>query len=91
MQHRHIGEGYDHSVEAVEDVLARGSVEDWRALAAVVRANPSGAAARSLRIVLDHVPMYGTTNLWRWFLEELDARTPTQPSPIKMGRDIAGL
>ncbi len=75
MRHRHIGEGYEHTVEAVEDVLARGSVEDWRQLAAAVRAEPRGAAARSLRIVLDHVPMYGTTNLWRGFLEDIDRHT----------------
>ncbi len=73
MQHRHIREGYEHTVEAVEDVLARGGAEEWRHLAEVVRADPNGPAAQSLRIVLDHVPMYGTTNLWRWFLEELAA------------------
>jgi hypothetical protein len=76
MRHRHIGEGYEDTVEAVEDILARGSVGDWRDLAAAVSADPRGGTARSLRVVLDHVPMYGTTILWRWFLEELDARTP---------------
>ncbi len=73
MRHRHILEGHEQSVEAVEDVLARGSVGDWRALAAVVRAEPAGPAAQALRVVVQHVPMYGTTNLWRWFLEGLDA------------------
>jgi hypothetical protein len=77
MRHRHIVDGYEHTVEAVEDILARGSVEDWRALAAVVRSDPRGAAAQSLRVVIDHVPMYGTTNLWRWFLEDIDARPTT--------------
>ncbi len=73
VRHRHILDGHEHSVEAVEDILARGSVGDWRALAGVVRAEPAGPVAQALRVVVEHVPMYGTTHLWRWFLEDVDA------------------
>lgn len=58
-------------MEAVEDVLERGSVEDWRELAARVRADPDGPAAQALRTVLKHRYMYGTTVIWQRFLERL--------------------
>lgn len=72
MRHRHIVEGHEHTVPAVEDVLDRGTVADRRDLAAVVRADPRGATATALATVLSHTDMYGTTRLWRRFLERLD-------------------
>lgn len=73
MEHRHILPGFEDTVPAVEDVLDRGSVDDWRELARRVVDDPDGPAARSLQVVLDNVPMYGTTALWRHFLEEVRA------------------
>lgn|GEM_PF-351932 len=75
MEHRHLRDGYDRTVEGVEDILARGGVDDWRALAADVRTEPAGTAARALRAVLDHADMSGTTRLWRWFLDAVEARS----------------
>ncbi|BAS29260.1 hypothetical protein [Limnochorda pilosa] len=77
MEHRHLNPGYEDTVEAVEDVLERGSVEDWRDLAARVREDPGGAAARALRTVLEHRTMYGTTVIWRRFLDRVEARGRT--------------
>lgn len=79
MEHRHILPGHEDTVPAVEDVLDRGTVDDWRALAQRVVADPGGPAARSLQVVLDHVPMYGTTTLWRHFLEEVRDAHPQGP------------
>lgn len=76
MRHRHIREGYEDTVAAVEDVLARGTVDDWRELAARIRADPDGPAARSLQVVLENVPMYGTTAIWRDFLARVRADRP---------------
>lgn len=73
MQHRHLQPGYEDSVEAVEDVLERGSVADWKGLADRVRSDPNGPAARALRTVLQHRYMYGTTIIWKRFLERLGA------------------
>ena len=72
MRHRHIREGYVHCVEAVEDVLDRGTVEDWRRLAREVLTHPGGEAARSLRVVLGYARLYGTTRLWQDFLADVD-------------------
>lgn len=71
MRHRHIKNGFEDTVVAVEDVLARGTMADWRELAARIQRDPTGPAARSLQIVLDNVPMYGTTVIWRDFVERL--------------------
>lgn len=73
MDHRHLNRGYEDSVEAVEDVLERGTVDDWRALAMRIRQDPHGPAARALRVVLEHRYFYGTTAIWRRFLERLKA------------------
>lgn len=75
MQHRHLNPGYEDTVEAVEDVLERGSVEDWRELARKVRQDAHGPAARALRTVLEHRYMYGTTVIWKRFLERLEGKT----------------
>ena len=72
MHHRHIREGYEHCVEAVEDVLERGTVEDWERLAREVLTHPGGEAARSLRIVLGYARICGTTRLWEDFLADVD-------------------
>jgi hypothetical protein len=80
MQHRHLVDGYEDSVEAVQDVLERGSVEDWADLARRVSIDPHGAAASALTIVLDHGYMYGTTVIWRRFLDEV-LETAAGPEP----------
>ncbi len=49
MEHRHILPGFEDTVPAVEDVPERGTVDDWRALAQPVVADPYGSAVRSLR------------------------------------------
>ena len=72
--HRHLDPGAEDSATAIEDVLDNGSVDDWRALARRVQQDPQGPAARSLRIVLEHCQFYGTSRLWRDWLERLDAR-----------------
>ncbi len=72
MRHRHIREGDEHCVEAVEDVLDRGTVEDWRRLAREVLTHPGGEAAHSLRVVLGYARIYGTTPLWQDFLADVD-------------------
>lgn len=72
----HIPPGCEDSVEAVEDVLDRGSVDDWRELAARVRRDPDGEAARSLRVVLCARHFYGTTTIWRDFPDRVERAPP---------------
>jgi hypothetical protein len=72
--HRHLRPGAEDTATAIEDVLENGDVGDWSALARRVRADPWGPAAQSLRLVLAHRHIYGTTALWRNWLSRLEAK-----------------
>jgi hypothetical protein len=67
--HRHLLGEAGYSVAAVEDILDRGGVDDWRELAAAVRSDPHGAPAHALEAVLANRYMYGTTVIWARFLQ----------------------
>jgi len=71
LHHRHMEDGFEDTPMAVEDVLDRGSVADWRQLAVAVRQEPYGKTAQSLRKVLANTYMYGTTRIWLELLNEL--------------------
>ncbi|MDA8065061.1 MAG: hypothetical protein M0031_06090 [Thermaerobacter sp.] len=79
MRHRHLNPGFEDSVPAVEDVLERGHLDDWRDLAREILANPAGTRVQSLRTVLSYYDGYGTARLWKDFLRRVDARTGNQP------------
>ncbi|HUB35382.1 MAG TPA: helix-turn-helix transcriptional regulator [Solirubrobacteraceae bacterium] len=49
--------------EAIETVIDRGSLSDWRRLAAAIRANPWGAAARTTERVISWDEHYGVDRL----------------------------
>ena len=68
MWHRHLTSGSDETVVEVEDILERGTVKDWRELAAKVRRDPWGRAAQSVEKALAHNGWYGTTTIWSRFL-----------------------
>jgi len=48
MIHRHIDDELDASPPAIEDVILRGSFEDWRRLAKKVAQDPYGETAQFL-------------------------------------------
>lgn len=76
LAHRHLD--YDESVPVVErglaaldDVLERGDLDDWRPIAAAIQGDPHGGLADAvLGLCRDH-PMYGTSTLWRVWIERL--------------------
>lgn len=68
MIHRHINAGFEESPVAIEDVLDRGTLEDWKALAITVRNEPFGPEAQALMTVLNNTHLYGTTVLWKSLL-----------------------
>lgn len=81
MRHRHL-EVADATpppalgAAALDDVLDRGDLEDWQPILAEVRRDPWGAVAnRVLQLVEDH-PMYGTSRLWRSWIEEQRGASP---------------
>jgi DNA-binding transcriptional regulator YiaG len=49
--------------EAIETLLSRGSLSDWRRLSAAIRANPWGPAARTVESVVGWGEHYGVDAL----------------------------
>lgn len=60
---------------AIDDLLDRGDLADWAPLAAAVASDPSGPLARTITRLCDAHPMYGTSALWRAWIERARART----------------
>jgi|GEM_PF-6930183 len=85
MRHRHLASSSGDSPTAIEDILDRGAIEDWRDLARRVRADLHGQAAESLRQILKHRHMYGTTYLWRDYLRDLELEQPALPDSGDLG------
>lgn len=71
MKHRHLADDCFQNIAAVEDILERGTVEDWKELYQRVRKNPSGDEANAVRIVVEKNHMYGTSIIWKRLLERV--------------------
>lgn len=79
MRHRHLDIPADLPVKewpsaAIVDVLDRGDLDDWHALLSAVAADPSGPLARRVAALVDAFPMYGTSVLWRGWLDRCRVR-----------------
>jgi hypothetical protein len=75
---------------AIVDLLDRGDLEDWRPLAEAIRRDPHGELAERVARLVDAYPMYGTSSLWRAFLERCRARGGNASTrPVRRG--LAGL
>lgn len=83
MKHRHLEYPASTRAEqlpsaAIADILDRGDLDAWRPLAVAIRAHPRGPLSERVLGLLDAYPMYGTSALWRSFIErcriEADAR-----------------
>ena len=79
MIHRHVHYEPGTPVEelpsaAIVDVLERGDLDAWRPIAVAVAGEPSGAFAERVERLLDAFPMYGTSALWRCWIDRLRAR-----------------
>ncbi len=74
MRHRHLDypattEPADLPSAAIVDILDRGDLHDWLPLLTAVAQDPAGALAQRICDLLDAFPMYGTSPLWRAWLE----------------------
>lgn len=81
MIHRHCEVPPDLPVEelpavAIADLLERGDLQDWQPLAKAIRRNPWGGLATSVARLLDAYPRYGTSPLWRAWIDRCRARAP---------------
>lgn len=86
MTHRHI----DYAAEtppaelphaAIIDILDRGDLSDWKPIATAVARDPYGPLAHRVARLVDTYPMYGTSPLWRAWIEHCRTRAEGRRSP----------
>lgn len=85
MRHRHLDYEPGTPVDrlgraAIDDLLDRGDLADWTPLAAVILQDPYGTLAETVRELCAAHPMYGTSLLWRSWIDRL-RRASTEPPP----------
>jgi hypothetical protein len=68
LKHRHL-DHEDFTLTAIDDILERGNLADWLPLLREVAADPFGPASERVLRVVEHHAMYGTTEVWRGFVE----------------------
>ena len=101
MIHRHLEIEPDVAVEdlpaaAIVDLLQAGDLDDWRPIVDAIARNPYGEfSARVLRLV-DAYPMYGTSSLFRAWVDRRRARaegseSSTAPTSLTAFRRKLGL
>lgn len=94
MIHRHLDYPADTPVEevpsaAIVDILDRGDLQDWAPILRAVAADPHGAFADRVARIVDAFPMYGTSTLWRNWIELRRARAAGPiPQPARRLADI---
>ena len=64
MKHRHLVSDFSPNTAVVADILERGTLADWRRLAAAIQRDPEGPYARAVKRVISGSHFYGTTTLW---------------------------
>ena len=74
MIHRHLEVADDAPPErlplaAIVDLLQRGDLDDWRPIARAVKRDPHGQFADRVLRLLDAYPIYGTSALWRAWID----------------------
>lgn len=70
---------------AVVDILDRGDMEAWKPIAVAIARDPFGAfAAKVLRLIAAY-PMYGTSALWRSWIQRCRIRDDSGPARRVIG------
>jgi predicted XRE-type DNA-binding protein len=98
MRHRHLDvpaaiPPEELGLAALDDLLERGDLEEWKPVIAAVRRDPWGALAERILHLVDQHPMYGTSALWRSWIEAERglASTPAVGSALRQLRLRRGL
>ena len=86
MNHRHLGYPAGTPVEewpvaALHDVLERGDLGDWKPIAMAVARDPNGSLAARVLEIVNAYPMYGTSALWRTWIDRRRARAEGAMAP----------
>lgn len=68
---------------AIVDILERGDLADWKPIAETIARNPKGEVAERVMRLIDAYPMFGTSALWRAWIDRSRARAEgaLQPPP----------
>jgi hypothetical protein len=96
MRFRHLDYSTDTPVErlgpaAIESLLERGDLHDWAPLLRSVASAPWGRTAETVLRVCEAHPIYGTSDLWRTWIERLRRREKTEAETLAAARLRAGL
>ena len=95
MIHRHLDVAAGTPVEemplaALQDLLERGDLDDWRPLLQRIEADPRGETAQAVAHLVDAYPMYGTSPLFRAWIERCRDRAASPGAP-ESGQTLAEL
>ena len=96
MRFRHLDYAGDTPVEdlgpaALDALLERGDLADWGPLVGAITRDPWGRTAETvLRLCAAH-PMYGTSNLWRAWIERRRNQDEAPAESLAEARHRAGL
>ena len=87
MNHRHLDYDPSTAVEslgpaALDDLLERGDLADWAPLARAISRDPFGDLAVTVEQLCDAHPLYGTSPLWRSFLDRARVRLEGSRHPV---------
>lgn len=98
MRHRHLDVDpstppRELGAAAVDDLLDRGDLADWQPLLAEIRRDPHGELAQRVLQLVEAHPMYGTSPLWKAWIE---GQRQTTPAPnageaLRAARNRRGL
>ncbi len=85
MIHRHSEVPADVPAEelplvAIADILDRGDLEDWQPLARAIHGDPFGRLATAVARLVDAYPRYGTSPLWRAWIDRCRVRAQAAPA-----------
>jgi len=87
MRHRHLEIRSGTPAEelppaAIVDILARGDLADWKPIAEAIDLDPQGKLADMVMRLVDVYPMYGTSALWRAWIDRTRARAEGARRPV---------
>lgn len=76
---------------AIEALLDRGDLDAWTPLAQAIALDPWGATAETVLRLCEAHPMYGTSVLWRTWIERRRGRPEPGQTTLAEARRRAGL
>jgi DNA-binding XRE family transcriptional regulator len=101
MKHRHLEippgtKAKELPSAAIADLLKSGDLADWKQIAEAIARDPNGELAERVMSLVDAYPMYGTSPLWRAWIDRARARSegalrPLLPAELSALRRRLGL